>query len=476
MTHRVGALALFTLVALASTSPALAQSEGASLDAFEVGKIQDQMELDVTPVPVGMGAVFVPSLTEPTLEPRIIVFSGTDRVASGQPGKRIVLPPGSYRVVYGAGPEEARASREVRVVEGVTTPLEPFFGGVRITAVNTAGRPVETKYVLAALGNNTVWPVRETSEAGSYNKTETWILPPGRYTLALGADPSADEGRIAFSLAQGEVLRYRMVVDGDKLVRVDFAEREVVVEPKIWRFQWVLGGDFGFERTSRQLASFNGDALRIGAYTNATAGLDTGNHLALLSLKLDESWLALESEFGRGLPLQKLTDELNMQLIYNYRLGGIIGPYMRASGRTSFFKTYYFPEEDVTIETRDIDGDVVVRSASRGDDVRLSTPLYPLITQEGVGLGLTFIDNDIFTFIVRGGGAARQSRYNGARLITGSQNGRVQMLRLADKQDFGGEATALVGLRLGGIFSVESSFERKMRTSRRSTALTTPSR
>jgi hypothetical protein len=463
--RRIGTLwgvlvAVMLGVTLTDTTEAMAQEQGANLDSFQMGKLQDQLELDVTPVPVGMGALFVPSLTDPTLEPRVIVFSGVDRVASGTTGKRIVLPPGTYRVVFGAGPEQARATREVRVVEGVTTPLEPFFGAVRVTAVNTKGRPVPTEYVIASRGNDTVWGPRDTAEDASYNKTPTWILPPGRYTIALGDDPETDESRFVISVGEGEVLRYRLVVDNEKIVRVEFAEREVVVEPSIWRLQWVLGGDFGFERTSRQLASFNGDALRIGAYTNATVGLDTGNHLALLNVRLDESWIALESEFGRGLPLQKLTDELNTQLLYNYRLGGIVGPYVRASGRTSFFDTYYFPERDVTYQTTDADGDVSSpREADPGDEVTLFNRFYPLILQEGAGIGLTFVDNKYVTFIVRGGAAARQSFYNGGRFITSIDTGRVNMLRLSDKQDYGGEATAVFGLRFGGVFSLESNFE-----------------
>lgn len=457
ITRAPGAIAL--AIALAWASPALAQQQGERLDAFEMGKLQDQMELDITPVPVGMGAIFVPSLTDPSLEPRVIVFSGGDRVASGSPGKRIVVPPGRYRVVFGAGPDDARAARDVEVVEGVTSPVEPFFGGVRVTAINTSGRPVEAEYVIASLDGETVWEPRETSEEASYNETPTWILPPGRYVLALGDDPEAEQGTMAFSVAEGEVLRYRLVVDGDRLARVEFAEREVVVEPSIWRLQWVLGGDFGLERTRRQLASFNGDALRVGAFTNTTVGLDTGNHLALMTVRLDESWIALESDFGRGLPLQKLTDELDLELLYNYRLGGIIGPYVRASGRTSFFDTSYFPDRDVTLTFRNSSGEQVIRTASRGDTVSLFKAFTPLIVQEGVGLGLTFVDNRAVTFIVRGGAAARQSWYNGGSIILDETNGRLDLLRLDDKQNLGAEATAVFGLRLGGVFSIESSFE-----------------
>lgn len=456
---RYGVVSLSALVVLTSATVASAQ-QGEDLDAFEVGKLQDQMELDITPVPVGMGALFIPSMTDPSLEPRVLVYSGGDRVATGSPGKRIVLPPGDYRVVFGSGDEATRAERTVRVTEGVTSPVDPFFGAVRITAVDRSGRPVATRYVISRSDGAITWKPARTSEEGSYSTTPTWILAPGRYNIALGGRADTDDDRFAVSIAPGEVLRYRLVVDDDELVRVEFAEREVLVEPSIWRLRWVIGGDFGLERTSSQLASFNGDALRLGAYTNTTLGLDTGNHLALTNIRLDESWLALESEVGQGLPLQKLTDEFSVEVLYNYRLGGIIGPYVRASGRTSFFDTYLYPGQDMDLTIQNSDGTPSsTRTAVAGDDFRLMQGFAPLFAQEGVGVGLTFVDNDYVSFIVRGGAAARQSYYRGGTFIQSATASTATLVILDDKQDLGGEATAVFGLRLGGVFSLESSFE-----------------
>ncbi len=458
--RRLSTVAALSMLCLgtAFSGQALAQ-ESTDLDAFEVGKLQDQMELDITPVPVGMGAIFIPSMTDPALEPVITVLSDGNRVATGKPGKRIVLPPGQYIVRFGSGEATSRPERSISVLEGVTTPVEPFFGAVRITAVDTDGRPLEVSYVMQSLDGKVTFGPARTSEDGAYSSTKTLIVAPGRYNIALGKNPDTEQNRFATVVAEGQVLRYRLVVDDDELSRVEFAQREVVVEPSIWRFRWVVGGDFGFERTENNLAAFNGDALRFGAFADTTIGLDTGNHLALTNIRLDETWLALDSQVGQRLPLQKINDELSLELLYNYRLGGIIGPYVRAIGSTAFFDTYLYPSDATTVTYVNRDGTQNrVRTADRGDEIKLFDSFAPLIVQEDAGVGLTFVDNDVVTFIVRGGVGARQSTYRGGGFVSGSSGNNVSVELLEDKQEFGAAASAVFGLRIGDVFSLDSRF------------------
>ncbi len=139
--HRLRTLAVRALVAaLLSVTSAHAQPAGvgARLDTYEAGSARDQLDVDVTPIPVGMGALMVQSLTDASLEPPVLVYLGDERVARGRTGERIVVPPGEYRVVVGHGPLDRRASTRVRVVEGMTVPTPPFVGAVRITACSRA--------------------------------------------------------------------------------------------------------------------------------------------------------------------------------------------------------------------------------------------------------------------------------------------------------------------------------------------------
>lgn len=447
----VGALVLLACALVRAAPPSEDQK------AYERESLADQLELDVTPVPPGFGAIFVPSLTDPELEPRVLVLAGKTRVAGGPTGRRLVLPPGRYTVLVGEGPLASRAEREVTVAEGVTMPLEPFFGALRVTAVTRRGKARSQAFVLGGPGGT--YGPRETADELAYDATRTLLLPVGVYALALGEDPKADSSRFPVALGAGEILRYRLVVEDDSLLRAELADEMKLEVPSIWRKRWLIGGSFGFDRQERQLSSFNGDAVRIGAYMSADVGLDTGPHLALLNLEVDESWIAFEPTSGRGLPLQKLTDELGVELLYNYRLGRIFGPYVRAAGRTSFFDTNYFPAGEVTITTRDPSGATRTEVASRGDELTLFSSFHPLILQQGAGLALTVVDNETVTLIARGGVAARQTIFDGGRYVVAASPTQVTLLELEDSVDVGAEATAVFELRLGRLFSIGTRFE-----------------
>lgn len=436
---------------------------GRALGSFEAGAVQDQLDLDVTPVPAGLGALFVPTMTEPGLEPVVLVYREAGQVASARTGQRIVLPPGNYRVVVGHGATDARASLEVTVLEGVTTPVAPFYAGLRITSVNDRDQAVASTYILRNRTTGKRFGPLKTVTTGDYRDTPTWLLPPGHYEVALGGDPDAGRGVVTVSLHAGELLRYRLVVDEDDeevLLRTEFAEREAVPDPKIWRFRWVVGGDVSFSQSSDPVGAFRGDSIRLGAFTRASGGIDHGNHLALATLSLEETWLGLNHDFGQSLPFQNIDDEAELELFYNYRVGRIFGPYARAMGRTSFFEREFFaPEDDTRVEVSKPDGGTHNILAARGEGVTLLPSFAPLVLQQGAGVSATAIDNKVVSFIVRTGPAARQSFYRAGRFYLGHQGDTIRLQELEDSQLYGGEFTVVAGLRLGDNFSLETSFD-----------------
>ena len=159
---------------LLAASPSLAQGPTAQdLSAYERGSAADQLETDITPIPVGMGAVFVPASTQPDLEPPVLVYFGEDRVAWGRTGEPIILPPGEYEVVTGHGPVADRPRVKIKVVNGVTAPVPAFFGALRVNAVSPDNNPVDMDYTLSADGK--VFASGTTSTSAKYGKTKTWV-------------------------------------------------------------------------------------------------------------------------------------------------------------------------------------------------------------------------------------------------------------------------------------------------------------
>lgn len=429
------------------TTSALAQEKGENATAFESGNIQEQLELDLTPVPAGMGALFVPSLTDSATEPVVMVFQGKQRVAKARTGRRIVLPPGNYQVMVGGSDPATHASFNAQVREGVTQPLPAFFGAVRVQTTDEDGRPVVLPYVITDTSGKRVFASSKTAKSPAYSKTRSHLLPSGDYKLVVG--DREDSNVMAFRVTDGDILRYRVVTDDGRVLRTEFADKQIIVKPEIFKLRWVVGADASLNNTRRQLATFNGEALRIGVFTNANLGLDVGNHLLLFTLDVQESWTGLDSRFGRGLPLQKLLDDVDANLLYNYRLGGILGPYVHASVDTALFPTNLYTERDSTVLFEDANGDVNISNVEAGETINLFDAFYPTHLQQGAGLGMSFISNEVVSLSLRAGAAARQSFYNDGSFMEAFTDQQVRLLRLTDKRLYGAEATAMFGLRLG---------------------------
>ena len=422
--------------------------------------LREQLDEDMTPIPAGMGAVFVPSLTESVLEPAVVVLSRGERVASGRTGERIVLPPGSYEVVIGEGELSEQPRKAVKVVAGIGTTVRPFYGALRVQVVADSGDPVADSFSVRSADGTRRYGPFETDPAPKAPRARTLLLPAGNYVVVLGDGSGEGAGSVAMSVVAGEVIRYRLVTDGDQLLRSEFADRDAVAAEEMWRLRWVLGGSATLSSKKHQLSGFSGEAAQIDAFSRLEAGLDTGQHLALLTFNVNQAFLGLESENGSDMPLRALNNDTEAELLYTYRVAGIVGPYARGIARTALFTDHYLPDTDVSIVTRDEAGNVVEqRTAGHGDKVVTFGGLSPLSVQEGAGLSLTVLDTKTFTLIGRGGVAARQAFYRNGRYLESRSGTTVNMVRLDDNDRLGGEVTGLAGLRLGRAFTYEGRFD-----------------
>lgn len=454
--HRLRTLAVRALAAaLLSMTSAHAQPAGvgARLDTYEAGSARDQLDVDVTPIPVGMGALMVQSLTDASLEPPVLVYLGDERVARGRTGERIVVPPGEYRVVVGHGPLDRRASTRVRVVEGMAVPTPPFVGAIRITAVDHDGRPVEVDYRLTAAESGDLIGEGQTTTRSEYGATPTWLVGPDAVELTIGDEVDAGRQGVALVAAPGRVARYRLVLDRGRLVRSEFAVRETVPVERRWRTRWIIGADASFTRASGRLGAVDGDFIRAGLFTRAELGYDRGPHLAVARLDLEESWLGLTDRPGAELDARKFEDELRVETLYNYRPRRIIGPYVRGELRTALFETERRFSEDVTVTVRD--GDTTEqRVVAAGEPIAMFDAMRPLDLRAGAGVGLTAVDNDTLTLTARVGAGARRARYDGGLAVIDDAPGALTLVRLEDDDSVGLEAAARFEVRATPVITV----------------------
>jgi hypothetical protein len=453
---RTRARVMLSVFALAATSLVSAHAAAETLDS------EDQAAQDVTPVPAGMGSIMVPSLTRAADEPDVVVYHRGERIASGPTGSRIALPPGTYRVVLGsADPQTADLpSTEVRVRAGKTEVIKPFFGALRVNIVNDEGEPAEGEYIVKSADRGAVYgPVTMQVGAGA-KPVPTWLLPPGKYYVINGHSPKATEGSVAVTVVAGDATRYRLVVSEDRLLRTEFGDDPVQKTKSIWRVRWLLGASGTVSRRVGTLTGTQGDAVFVNAFSRFEGGINTHMHDAALRLNLDQSFIGVETANGEAVPIRSLTNEVEGELLYNLRLGGIFGPYARGLARTSLLKTQYRPETDVVVQLSDEAGNALgSQNIGRGFAFNMLDSFAPLTFQEGLGLGITVFDNRTLTLQVRGGGALRQSFYDGGFYFRNRVGNTVGMTRLDDQSSVGGELTAIGGVRLGNIVSWETRFD-----------------
>lgn len=443
---------------LMGLNPAWGQEQGRPLESFEAGPLDEQLELDLTPIPPGYGAIFVPALTASDTEPLVLVYHEGERLAAGHTGERIVVPPGTYEIRIGRGALEERLPHEVRVLDGLTTPVEPFYAAIRVDIVDITGTPVESDFVLARTNGQLLVEHRSIKDT-AYTANPTWLVEPGRVVLALGDDPDAETDAVTLSVHAGEVLRYRIITDNGRMVRTELATHEIIAEESIWRLRWTVGADLNFSRMQRQVAAFNGDFLNASAFTFTDLGIDTGNHVALARLHIQAGGVLLASELGSDLPIQKINDELSFELLYNYRLAGIFGPYGRGRLVTAMFPTVLGADRPLDVTLERTDGTTESFALNAGDDLDLFNAFAPFIVQAGAGFGLAAVDNDFVSIVARVGFGMRQAWFGGGRFLSRVDETSATLVELQDNFDWGPEVTAIIGLRLWQYLSYEGTFD-----------------
>lgn len=437
----------------------------------QAGSTEDQLALDLTSIPQGYGAVFVPSLSSPEKEPRVVVLMNEERVASGRTGERLVVPPGRYQVVVGHGSLGKRAVRNVEVAANATVVADDFYGGIRVWALSTDGVPKQVSYRLERLASDSSstirqsaagYPTTTTTDKAKDDTTPTWLLPPGRYRIVVGDGPFDQTREVAVSIHGGELIKYALIVDDGELISTKMIDELEEPRERWWKLSWVLGGTGAFDQSRAQVSAQNLSVLQVGAFSDATLGIDTGGNLATVRLIVDESWIGANSDAQASLPIAKLVDRISLEALYNYRLFRIVGPYVRGIGTGSAFPTTLSSDGALSIDTVDANGRLLdTQTLGAGNSLETSPFGGPLVGQASAGLSLTAIDIPELTILGRAGPAVRAGAYQGTRMLTSVDRdaGKATLLLLEDDVYVGAEATLVGGVRLFKRFSYETSFD-----------------
>jgi hypothetical protein len=382
------------------TSPYAPEWYVEAVRTWDAPPVTQQIDEDETPIPLGKGAVFVPRMSDPSLEPDVQIADSAGKVVlTGKPGKKYCLIPGTYSVRLGNGTTKQRIEKWVVVDEGRTTPLFPTWCGLQVDVVSESNIPFRGSYELVRLDEFEPFGRAYGRDPTKGERIKTWILQPGLYKIfGTGGGYNAVTSFVTVRLLPGELTQFLAVEDS--------------VTGKI-----LSGGVTDIGEASRKITSHWKYGLDIGGSILFNTTNDTNNSAIVLLTNLRVNHSRNKGEwdtkffFDEELNFSNLniseinntSDDFRVYSLYIWRIMHWLGPYGRMQFETSFFPQYDRFEESSQLHLFLVTGPdsavTAVDSVSRSK--RLKPSFSPMSLDLGVGANVDAITSGVFDAKVR---------------------------------------------------------------------------
>lgn len=367
---------------------------------------------DDTPMGIGFGAVFVPSLSNSDREPLVAVYppDGSGVIAEGRPGKRIVLPPGFYEVRHGAGGVEQQHSARVEVEEGRTTIIPPTWAALQVDVVDEQFVPFRGTYELIRMDTREDYGVGFGADEQQGERPRVWVLPPGLYKIIRAGGTYRD--RVDFAtvrLTAGEMTRFILVQDPDTEEFQGAGEVDpgaTVAKDQAWTIRGVIGASLVFNQ-SDQVGVQEGETYGGSLFFDGAAIYRKDKNLWHTRLELEEE----QTQAPEDDNFVNEADRLYFHTIYTYVVVPWFGPYARLGLETSLLDRDQAFEETADRQVLDTDGNVI-RTLPDTDRVKLGGTFAPLRLFEGAGGNFRVLRRRNVELDLRLGIGARQTWAN----------------------------------------------------------------
>jgi hypothetical protein len=419
---------------------------------------EQQLWADLTEIPVGKGAVFVPSITGPEFEPPAMLVSDAE-VISVPLGQRFIVDPGQYVVVVSAGSPAQGVSQAIDVKEGETTMVPVTWGAVRIEVTDDHRIPHRGSYEIISAETREVIGTGFGADTLQGEILQTWLLAPGLYRLVkVGRDFRALKDYATVHVPEAGFVRYRLVLDEDT---GEFLGAGVLLPDEFgtamradqrWFRSMVVGFDGSLVKSQNVVGAVNQTQYAASAYADAQLAFTSLPHQFSSLLQIEEGVSQVIPQQGSPQPMLKATDRLRADLLYTYSLEGRTGPYVRNSADSQAFPTEVLANEDSTVLITRVDGTEDLLELSANETLRTAEAGYPTLFREGVGINTSFLEKNRSTnFNLRLGYGMRQNLYGGALVLDDNDNTDEIEYRAVDTWfEQGVEATIVASLRLPG--------------------------
>ena len=418
---------------------------------------EEQLAADTTVVPAGSGAVFVPAMTNGADEPETLVYQGTQRVASGLNGRRIVW----RRAATSCASDRAAQSDDVG--SGRSHGRQHETRACDVGRHHHRGRGQEQRspsryYELINVADRQPYTVGFGADTLLGEKLKTILAAPGLYRIVR---PGANyRTRVDFStvvIPYGQMVYFKLVQDPDdgSLLGAGVVppnELGLVQPGSAWTRTFTVGVGLPITDSSNVVGTANQTTIG-GDFTFDTYMIyDRGRNYAGIIFEVEEGFVSIDPEVSPKLPLQKTVDRLRFDTIYTRLMGGWrIGPYVRFGVLTNLFESNVLVTEDTTVVKHLLDGTTSTEFVPANEDFNVGDAFAPVSIREGVGINVRLLRGRIASLDWRGGFGLRQNRFNGAFVLDNSATGFQELSEQESFNETGLETTLVGTVRLNRL-------------------------
>lgn len=449
------------LGALAAAAPAHADDPF----AWETPPVEDQLAADTTVIPLGKGAIFVPSIAGYDEPPVLIVDD--EAVITAETGKRVLVDPGDYVVIVTSGSPGQGVGVAVAVREGDTAVVPVGWGALRVEVTDEHRIPHRGGYELIRADTREPYGTGFGVDTLQGETLPVWLLPPGVYRLVRpGASVRALRDYATVYVPEGGYVRYRVVMDEETgefraagvLLPDEFAS---VMSPKRrWIGNLVLGVDGSLVERRNVVGTFNHVQVAGDVFLDGQLAWAKDGHTWSTLLQIAEGVSQIRPQTGDALPVLKSRDELRLDTLYTWLPDRWYGPYVRAAGESQAFGTDVLATEDVTVVRTFTDGATTRETVGANETFHVADPFEPTIVRQGAGANARLLDNRFVVLHWRLGLGARQNDYGGAFLLDDDPNtDEIEYTQVEYFHQEGVESTLVANVRLPGWVVVATDLE-----------------
>jgi hypothetical protein len=351
-------------------------------DTWIANRRKAQLAMDPTLIPKGKGMLFVPTMTSGFREPNYQIFRNGKEIATEETGTGVLLSPGAYEVLIGSGIITQMMRREVEIVEGWTSLVEPWWSGLAIDVIDETRASTKESYELFDEGRQQEnFGIGFGVEEERGEAVDTWLLKPGTYTIVKVGENVATPRKFSVRLLPGELIQRNLVVDDNGNFVGFYPPSYLQLGGQLsskWNSRWELSMSTQFN-TSQNTANEEASLSFTGQLRNRSR-YNSERHFFDLRIILEEGFTKEGGEV-----LRKSVDEIEARSTYIFRLSRRLGPYLRGVLNSKLFPADQRFDAPQVLTLIDAEGQIIETLQGITEFTR-EPSFYPLELRQGIGI------------------------------------------------------------------------------------------